>query len=216
MARASRQHTSTTRETMPASVWSAPSGPIDLDTSWPAPVVGQILDSFATLGENILLLPWPSRPEQHTDSAPHPALAEALQTAHARAHHAEIASEQQAAATADTADLVLTACPPHDGTEHHSTQLATTAAHRLRPGGLLAVLTHTSTAGGRLTDPTGQIVTAAQDADLLYLQHIVVLEVPIHDGTLTPPEHPTVTASSPAHQRIHADLLVFTRPGCQL
>jgi hypothetical protein len=52
-------------------------------------------------------------------------------------------------------------------------------AKLLAPGGVLAVLTHSERRGGRLIDPTGSVVASAQAADLLYLQHIVVLTAPL-------------------------------------
>ena len=102
------------------------------------------------------------------------------------------------------------------------------AAVALRGGGILAVLTRCHQqpgppgAAGPLVDPTGAIVAAAQNADLLYLQHIV-----IPTGHLTPP-HPSV-AVSPAvspleppyrgnldaaghRDTAHVDLLVFAKP----
>lgn len=117
----------------------------------------------------------------------------------------------------------------------------------LRRGGILAVLTrcHTSrpdtaatalavasSVGNleELVDPTGQIVAAAQNADLLYLQHIVIPTAP-----LLPPANPPVNTaavtqpndldegerppqpSRPApgrhgHALAHVDLLVFLSP----
>jgi hypothetical protein len=52
-------------------------------------------------------------------------------------------------------------------------------ANLLAPGGVLAVLTHGERRGGRLIDSTGAVVASAQAADLLYLQHIVVLTAPL-------------------------------------
>ena len=95
------------------------------------------------------------------------------------------------------------------------------AAVALRGGGILAVLTrsrHQSAPGAALVDPTGAIVAAAQNADLLYLQHIV-----IPTGPLLPPRpHPTVSPPQPpdhrdpdphgSHDITHIDLLVFAQP----
>ncbi|MGE0296940.1 hypothetical protein [Pseudonocardia sp.] len=96
-------------------------------------------------------------------------------------------------------------------------RLGMLAARALRPGGVLAVLTrcrHTDTAPAELLDPTGMVVASAQNADLLYLQHIVIPLAP-----LTPPPHgqappPSAdrTAAS-AHHSAHADLLLFARSG---
>ena len=56
---------------------------------------------------------------------------------------------------------------------------AAAVAADLAPGGILAVLTHSHRTGGRLLDPTGAVIAALQDADLLYLQHIVIVEHPL-------------------------------------
>ncbi len=117
------------------------------------------------------------------------------------------------------ADLVLTQLAPDAASGAVVDHLAGSAAHLLRTGGLLAVLTHSDQHGGVLRDPTGPMVAAAQNADLLYLQHLVVLLTPIREGHLTPPPEP-VGADIPApagerpvaHQRIHTDLLLFTQP----
>lgn len=121
--------------------------------------------------------------------------------------------------------------------------------HRtLRRGGILTVLTRchtprlatapmpTAAVGevGELVDPTGPIVASAQNADLLYLQHIV-----IPTGPLFPPENTlSTTAAGPlpddrsdgeqatretrpvldgrlldgGHEVRHVDLLVFLSP----
>ena len=76
-----------------------------------------------------------------------------------------------------------------------------------------------------LTDPTGSVVAAAQNADLLYLQHIVAVHTPIRDGAfaveLSHPtddeyvlaEHRAAVRGLPApHLRIHSDVLVFAQP----
>lgn len=120
------------------------------------------------------------------------------------------------------------------------------AARAMRAGGILAVLTrcrrnseesHTSRTPGDvrdgLIDRTGTVVASAQNADLLYLQHIIVPTRP-----LTSPSGPRVNraAHAPAepvaaseavdsqpqhgnpvhrwrrHAIEHADLLVFARP----
>ena len=70
--------------------------------------------------------------------------------------------------------------------------LAASAARRRNPGRSHPLPPPTRT-GGALVDPTGAIVAAAQNADLLYLQHIV-----IPPGPLQPPRpHPTVSPPKP-------------------
>jgi hypothetical protein len=132
------------------------------------------------------------------------------------------------AAPADT-DLIITSLRPEHGGDHTSDLVALAAARLLRVGGILAVLTHSHWPAGELIDPTGAVVAAAQNADLLYLQHIVALHAPVREGrfavdSLT--ELDTATAEDQAraahraavrglpapHRRIHSDVLVFAQP----
>jgi hypothetical protein len=82
----------------------------------------------------------------------------------------------------------------------------------LRPGGVLAVLTASPAAAGRLHDLPGQVVTQARAAGLVYAQHIVVLHAAIRGGQLIP-DPATAVAGLPAARQAHSDLLVFLRPG---
>jgi hypothetical protein len=124
--------------------------------------------------------------------------------------------------TRDT-DMIITSLRP----EHNKTRasaplrdhIALLAARLLRPRGILVVLTHSDWSHGELIDPTGPIVASAQNADLLYLQHIIALHTPIRGGEfLWQPPNPTATdtARSPhhaqPHHRISSDILVFTQP----
>jgi hypothetical protein len=137
-----------------------------------------------------------------------------------------------------TADVVITSLPmnPDEDADLSADAEALTVAGRdliapaaarlLRAGGLLVVLTHSDWSRGWLLDPTGPVVAAAQNADLLYLQHIVALHTPIRDGELlTPPDDDTAAAQYartahraqvrglPApHRRTASDLLVFAQP----
>jgi hypothetical protein len=134
-------------------------------------------------------------------------------------------------------------------------QLGVLAARALRVGGILAVLTrcrHTSNpdsaphseAGaaasdgrGELLDPTGLVVASAQNADLLYLQHIVIPTRPLavpprpresRAGEVTArqadpvrtsrdvadsqqPQHGNPVLRWRRHPIAHADLLVFAQ-----
>lgn len=119
-------------------------------------------------------------------------------------------------------DLVITSLRPEHAGEATSDQIAGTAARWLRTGGILAVLTHCDWSGGELVDPTGPVVAAAQNADLLYLQHIVLVHAPLRDGQfVTDPTPDTLADSQPRantpgmpapHRRIHGDLLAFGQP----
>jgi hypothetical protein len=74
-----------------------------------------------------------------------------------------------------------------------------------------------------LVDPTGTVVASAQNADLLYLQHIVIPTRPLaHPAAPDQPDAPDATDTQPPprhhssrralHRIGHADLLVFARP----
>jgi hypothetical protein len=137
----------------------------------------------------------------------------------------------------DAADLIVASLPPHLSGNHSADLVALYAARRLRVGGILVVLTHCDWTSGELTDPTGAVVTAGQNADLLYLQHIVALHTPVRDGRFhladTPSDdhsggvvgerdtddtdararHRAAVRGLPApHRRIHSDVLVFAQP----
>jgi hypothetical protein len=119
------------------------------------------------------------------------------------------------------ADLVITSLRPQSGFHQAGDRVALLAAHALRTGGTLAVLTHCDWTRGELIDPTGPFVASAQAADLLYLQHIIALHTPIRAGTFAAePHHPAIarahriarTSGQPVpHHRIHSDVLVFAR-----
>lgn len=70
-------------------------------------------------------------------------------------------------------------------------------------------------------DPTGTVVACAQNADLLYLQHIIALHTPIHRVHLLPhshhapappPDHAPQPSPPTPHHRISSDVLVFAQP----
>jgi hypothetical protein len=163
----------------------------------------------------------------HPDTPPGPAAAGPSWTGPlgaARSNDTEPTRTPQGDHTGPTrADLVIASVrPEHTGpTADH---LARVAARLLRTGGILAVLTHSDRVGSELVDPTGVLVTAAQNNDLLYLQHIVALHTPLRDGHLDTtdlithhhPARPDDPASAPArpsaHHRVHRDLVIFAQP----
>src|SRR5690606_33680370 len=127
------------------------------------------------------------------------------------------------------ADLVITSLPPSCAGDRVVDVVALLAARLLRDVSILAVLTHSDWSQGELVDSTGAVVGAAQSADLLYLQHVVALHVPVRDGRfateLLPDadgtgaerrastEHRAVVRGLPApHIRVHSDVLVFAQP----
>jgi hypothetical protein len=122
--------------------------------------------------------------------------------------------------TAD-ADLIITSLRPEPSTDRPSDHITLLAARLLRVGGILAVLTHSDWSQGELVDPTGPVVASAQNADLLYLQHIIALHNPIHGGQFVghrhgaeaPTHHRAHGHGLPApHRRISSDVLVFAQP----
>ncbi|WP_245786667.1 hypothetical protein [Lentzea albida] len=123
------------------------------------------------------------------------------------------------------ADLVVTSASPNQTTAELADEAVLTAARLLRLGGIFVALTHNYTTTGELTDHTGQLVTRAQFADLLYLQHVVALHAPIRDGRfqvelndreaeeLGRAQHRAAVRGLPSpHLRIHSDVLVFAQP----
>lgn len=137
----------------------------------------------------------------------------------------------------NSADLIITSLRPAHGSDHASDRVALVAARLLRVGGVLAVLTHCDWPLGELIDPTGAVVASAQNADLLYLQHIIALHVPVRGGrfateSLTDADTAIDTATHSAaaeeqaraahraavrglpapHRRVHSDVLVFAQP----
>lgn len=123
------------------------------------------------------------------------------------------------------ADLVITSLRPEHSGDRAGDRVALAAARLLRTGGILVVLTHCDWSQGQLVDPTGPVIAAAQNADLLYLQHIVVVHAPVRDGEFvielegaTPDDNPRPRphaqrhGKTATHRRIHTDLLVFAQP----
>ncbi|GAA1291813.1 hypothetical protein [Saccharothrix xinjiangensis] len=138
----------------------------------------------------------------------------------------EPGSHHQRSTSSGGADLVVANLrPQHSGTRG-ADLAALSAARLLRVGGILVVLTHCDWTAGELTDPTGAVVTAGQNADLLYLQHIVAVHAPVRDGRFHLADlHPNTEDAQdyarhrapvrglPApHRRIHSDVLVFAQP----
>ncbi|WP_422646773.1 hypothetical protein [Actinoalloteichus caeruleus] len=122
------------------------------------------------------------------------------------------------------ADLVITSLSPTGSPDQQADLVALFAARRLSVGGLLVVLTRCDGNGEELSDPTGPLVAAAQNADLLYLQHIVALHAPVRDDHFllanlgggdreAGARYRALVRGLPApHRRIHSDVLVFAQP----
>lgn len=185
------------------------------DHPWPLAVLEQIVIAFSAPGDHVIVLDI-----AHSAVEAGETLADA-QAAVQRLDRTPCLVRQPGGTARDSAtrptevpgDLVITTVSPHTVVDD---QLGWACAQLLRPGGVLAVLTHSATVDARLVDPTGALVTACQHADLLYLQHIVTLHTdwpsrPVdHDGAR---QHRVLDRRwIRPHPRIHGDLVVFAKP----
>jgi hypothetical protein len=233
---------------IPSTVWTAGPDPIDPTAAWPVPIIEAITASFSRPGDRVVLAPWPTQAVETRDPADDGELTVARDAVHALGRDATIArlaptTSPSAAATAEArddravpgevaregaaatawVDLVITSMPPERGADGSAEVLAIAAARALAFGGVLAVYTHSDWSTGRLIDPSGSMIAAAQNADLLYLQHILTLHTPIHDGRFQPTPaslrqvSDDVALSARAlglpttHVRAHGDVLVFAQ-----
>ncbi|WP_439382115.1 hypothetical protein [Amycolatopsis lexingtonensis] len=199
------------------------------------PIIETITTSFSAPGARVLLAPWPTAEEAPSRATGAGELDAALDAMHTLGRHPAITklelltaievpiSGEAASAwlpADDRVDLVITSLPPERGTDGSVEAVAIAAARALAFGGILAVYTHSDWSSGRLTDPSGPMIAAAQNADLLYLQHIVTLHTPIRNGRLQTPTATDRTAlalggrelAAPmTHARAHGDVLVFAQ-----
>lgn len=177
------------------------------------PLVEKVICAFSRPQDRVVVLPWP------TSSS---STAAAIEVVNDLGRLANSGSDVEPTAIAD---LVITSTPPHQTVAELADQVVLAAARLLRVGGIFVALTHNDSANGELTDRTGQLVTSAQYADLLYLQHIVAVHVPIHSGRfqvdlndhdaegLHRAQHRAAARGLPTpHVRIHSDVLVFAQP----
>jgi modification methylase len=87
----------------------------------------------------------------------------------------------------------------------------------LRPGGLLVAVTRSPRPKGRLFDLAAATVQLAQQAGLVYLQHVIALRAAIRDGRLVAPPSLRQRINTrnarargvPVHLPVHEDVLVF-------
>ncbi|MEU4252450.1 hypothetical protein AB0F15_34110 [Amycolatopsis sp. NPDC026612] len=211
------------------------------------PIVESITTSFSAAGARILLAPWPttevcSAPGARelvaaceavralgrdtvvadlVPAAPSPAEA-AIRLAAPKKQTPHGADASKQATDRTRADLIITVLPPHHEDDGSVETVAIAAAGRLVFGGVLAVYTHSDWSSGRLIDRSGAMIAAAQNADLLYLQHIVTLHTAIRNGRLQPPQadgpvrddadrRAWKPGSPTPHTRVHGDVLVFAQ-----
>jgi hypothetical protein len=119
-----------------------------------------------------------------------------------------------AAGQAALAITVFSGGLPADGTAAGEIVLYAACQRALRPGGVLAVIAGRP-APGQIPD-LSHAVACARAAGLIYAQHIVLLHATLDGGQLRPfPGQPAVPCprQGPPGARIHADLLVLTKPG---
>lgn len=214
-ARPARRSPSTATSPTPATVWACGSTQVPLDEGWPVHLVEKVVRAFSQPRDRVVLLPWP------TSSS---STAAVIEVANKLGRRTNSRSDVEPELTA-AADLVVTSAPPHQTTAELADQVVLTAARLLRVGGIFVALTHNDSTRGELTDRTGQLVASAQYADLLYLQHIVAVHVPIHGGQfrvdlddrmaeeLRRAQHRAAVRDLPVpHLRIHSNVLVFAQP----
>ncbi|MEU5259774.1 hypothetical protein [Amycolatopsis sp. NPDC021455] len=199
------------------------------------PIIETITTSFSAPGARVLLAPWPTAEEAASRATSAGELDAALDAVHALGRHPAITklglptadmeavrgeTNSASAVVSERVDLVITSLPPDRGADGSAETLAIAAGRALASGGVLAVYTHSDWSSGRLTDPSGPMIAAAQNADLLYLQHIVTLHTPIRNGRLQPPAVMDRTdggrggrklAVPRTHTPAHGDVLVFAQ-----
>ena len=119
-----------------------------------------------------------------------------------------------AAGQAALAVTVFSGGLPAGGAAAGETVLYAACQRALRPGGVLAVIAGRP-APGQIPD-LSHAVACARAAGLVYAQHIVLLHAAVDGGQLRPfPGQPAASCprEGPPGARIHADLLVLTKPG---
>lgn len=220
---------------LPMTVWilADTTSTVDPLAAWPRAIVTRIVTAFSDPHAHVVLLSWPDQeqPTSGDDGGPVVAVDEAAPTVADLNRIASVVHPGRPGAVADpattstheapapipgAADLVITSVPSRPGLARHADAAALAAARLLRCGGIFAVITHCDWNGGELLDPTGAMVDAAQNADLLYLQHIVAAHQPIGPDGATPaddqPDHGDGVPAGVAHRRTHSDVLAFAQP----
>ncbi|GAB2709552.1 hypothetical protein [Nocardia thraciensis] len=199
---------SATRRVVPSTVWAAGTTPIDPGDRWPTPVVSRAVTEFSAPGDRVLLMDWPEPTSRGPLTVLPSDTGDALTVIDGLSRTGRIAPGLPG--PDDGAELVLASLlAPDLDPVAAADRVAELASARLAEGGLLVVLSrcgHSET--GVLTDPVGAVVSAAQAADLLYLQHIIA--APLH-GTTVSTGDPDI-ATPARHTVAHTDLVVLLRP----
>ncbi len=108
----------------------------------------------------------------------------------------------------------FSAALPASGTAACQTALYPACQRVLRPGGILAVIAGRP-APGQIPD-LAHAVASARAAGLVYAQHIILIHAAVDGGQLRPfpGQHAgPCPGDGPPGARIHADLLILTKPG---
>jgi hypothetical protein len=224
---------------IPPTVWTAGPDPIDPSQTWPVPIVEIITTSFSAPGARVLLAPWPVPAADARRADGDSGLSAACDAVRALGRDAGVAklvlaerslgdvSAAEHVMVRASADLIISSLLPDGGDESSAEDFAIVAARALAFGGILAVYTHCDWSDGELTDPSGPVIAAAQNADLLYLQHVVAVHTPIRNGR-SKRQAETIglvrddsdrrvrqPGLPPVHVRAHGDILVFAQAQAQ-
>ncbi|MGV9832927.1 hypothetical protein ACWDUL_01800 [Nocardia niigatensis] len=196
---------------IPTSIWNAGPAPLAVTGYGPLPVLARAIREFMTPAGFFLLAALTPQQEILAPQVLAPLAAELR--GHRPPHTARTAASPLTAPRAeDLADLIVASLLPSIPTPADTDTLARLtfgAAEKLCAGGVLAVISrHSHDSSGRLIDPTGSVVAAAQAADLLYLSHIVA--VPLEGDSIATTEESTESAGR--HLNAHLDISVFLNP----
>ncbi|MBF6238698.1 hypothetical protein IU474_16740 [Nocardia otitidiscaviarum] len=195
---------------IPTSVWNAGPTPLATTGYGPLPLLSRAVREFLRPKGFFLLAALTPQQEALAPRVLAPLFTELCQYLPRRGGKAT-ASPLALPSANDPADLIVASLLPPMPTPCDTDTLARMtfgAAEKLRPGGILTVLSqHSHDRNGRLIDPTGPLVNAAQSADLLYLSHIVA--APLLGDTIAAE---AATETTGHHLRAHLDLSVFLNP----
>ena len=193
--------TRTAPASIPSTLWACGTTPIDTSDAWPPRVTARALIEYSAPGDRILLMP--ATPDTQR-------LVHDLDRA--------TVTDPDLAQPADINLILATTLPGNH--DLRAPMIAEVAASRLRAGGLLVVLARTHRDhDGAFHDPSGGLITEAQNSDLLYLQHLVA--APVRGAEIVPAPADPRAAGDPADSgpgepfgpdTVHVDVLVFLQP----
>ncbi|MEC3915515.1 hypothetical protein [Nocardia sp. CDC160] len=206
-----RRPTTTSAVPIPTSIWNAGPAPLAVTGYGPLRVLARAIHEFMNPKGFFLLAALTPQQEALAPQVIAP-LATELHRHLPPSAAATAASPLATPRVNDPADLIvasLLAPMPSPVDTDTLARLTFGAAEKLCAGGVLAVISrHSHDSHGRLIDPTGLVVAAAQAADLLYLSHIVA--VPLEGDSVTAAEVPAESAGR--HLNGHLDISVFLNP----